>query len=328
MGVTKARRNRTASRSNRVDAEGSGWLADQRFAFGLHFRSELELPELAPGECGAPDVTVRLGKAPHRLADAVPVRRHGWASADAFLFEAPGVARYLVSGGAEVVVEPCPGAEASHVRTYLLGSVIGALCYQRGLIPLHANALEAGGRAIAITGDSGAGKSTLAAHLSRRGYRVMGDDVCALSFGADGRVMVWPGARRFKLWADALAAFGEDTAGLEKVVDGRDKYVLPHERDGAPAPAPLDQLYLLKAAAPGERGGVRQLGGKAAFEALIANAYRLEIAAAMGRRTEVFSRAIETLRQASVFVFERRWGLDLLAEEAAVLEAHIEAPAR
>ncbi len=303
-------------------------MADARFAFGLHIRSELQLPELAPGGADDPDVVVRLGDLPRTLAGATRVKRHGWATPDAFLFEAPGVARYLVTDGAEVVVEPCLGAEPSHIRTYLLGSVLGALCYQRGLIPLHASALEADGRAVAIAGDSGAGKSTLAAHLSRRGYRVMGDDVCALSFEADGRVMVWPGARRFKLWADALAAFGQDTAGLEKVVDGRDKYVLPHEREDAPAPAPLDRLYLLAAVAPGGQGAIRQLGGKDAFEAMIGNAYRLEIAAAMGRRSEVFARAIETLRQASVFVFERRWGFDVLAEEAAALEAHFKAPAR
>jgi hypothetical protein len=307
--------------------QGSGRVADARLAFGLHFRSELELPELAPAVAGEPDVLIRLGDVPHRLGGAARVGRRGWATPEAFLFEAPGVARYLASGGGEVVIEPCVGAEASHIRTYLLGSVLGALCYQRGLFPLHANALEAQGRAIAIAGDSGAGKSTLAAHLSRRGYRVMGDDVCALSFETDGRVMVWPGARRFKLWADALAAFGQDTAGLEKVVDGRDKYVLPHERDDAPTPCLLDRLYLLATAPPGAPGAVRQLGGKAAFEALIANAYRLEIATAMGRRTEVFARSIETLRQASVFVFERRWGLDRLAEEAAVLEAHFKAPA-
>jgi hypothetical protein len=303
-------------------------VADQRVAFGLHFRSELELPELAPGGEGEPDVLIRLGDLPKRLDGAARVKRRGWATPDAFLFEAPGVARYLVSGGAEVVVEPCLGAEASHIRTFLLGSVLGALCYQRGLIPLHANALEADGRAIAIAGDSGAGKSTLAAHLSRRGYRVMGDDVCALSFEAGGRVMVWPGARRFKLWADALAAFDLDTVGLEKVVGGRDKYVLPHEREDAPDPAPLDRLYVLATAPPGRSAAIRQLGGKDAFEALIGNAYRLEIAAAMGRRAEVFARAIETLRQASVFVFERRWGFDVLAEESAALEAHFRPPAR
>ncbi|HXQ14707.1 MAG TPA: hypothetical protein VN814_08815 [Caulobacteraceae bacterium] len=301
-------------------------MAEGRFAFGLHFRSELELPELAPGGVGEPDVTVRLGDVPHQLDGAAKAGRRGWATPDAFLFEAPGVARYLASGGAEVVVEPCVGAAASHVRTFLLGSVLGALCYQRGLIPLHANAMETDGRAVAIAGSSGAGKSTLAAHLSRRGYRVMGDDVCALSFEADGRVMVWPGARRFKLWADALAAFGEDTAGLQRVADRRAKYVLPHERDDAPTPAPLDRIYLLAKAAPGEAGAVRPLGGKAAFEALLANTYRLEIATAMGRRAEVFARSIETLRQASVFVFERRWGLDRLAEEAALLEAHFKAP--
>ena len=326
MGVTAGRRNRTASASRLRCDWGSGRLAEGRFAFGLHFRSELELPELAPDSGGEPDVVIRLGSVPDQLDGAAPVRRRGWATPDAYLFEAPGVARYLVSAGAEVVVEPCAGAEPSHVRTFLLGSVLGALCYQRGLIPLHANALETDGRAVAIAGGSGAGKSTLAAHLSRRGYRVMGDDVCPLSFEADGRVMVWPGVRRFKLWADALAAFGEDTTGLEGWRTGAPSTCCRTARDDAPLPAPLDRFYLLARAAPGEAGAVRPLTGKAAFSALLANTYRLEIATAMGRRAEVFARSIETLRQASVFVFERRWGLDVLGEEAAALEAHFKAP--
>jgi hypothetical protein len=267
---------------------------------------------------------VRLGEAPRELPGSVAVGRHGAASADAFLFEAPGVARYLVRGGAEVTIEPALASEPSHIRTYLLGSVLGALCYQRGLIPLHANALATHGRCIALAGETGAGKSTLAAYLSRRGCRVMGDDVCALSFAADGRVMVWPGARRFKLWADTLAAFGEETAGLEKVVDGRDKYALPHDGEAAPEPAPFEALYLLRTAADGAAGAIRQLAGQAAFAGVIANIYRLEIAVAMGRRSEVFAGAIEILRQASVFVFERRWGFDALAEGAARLERHIE----
>jgi hypothetical protein len=298
-------------------------VTDERFAFGLRIRSELELPELAAGAAGEPDVVIRVGDVPDALPDATQVGRHGWATPHAFLFEAVGVGRYLVSDGAEIVVEPAAGTEPSHVRTYLLGSALGALCYQRGLVPLHANALDVGGRVVALAGASGAGKSTLAAHLSRRGYRMMGDDVCALSFEADG-VMVWPGVRRFKLWSDALTAFGLGAGGLEKVVGGRDKYVLPHDREDAPPAAPFHALYLLAKAAPGDCGGIRPLGAAASFEALVANTYRFDIARAMGRRTEVLARAIETLRQASAYVFERRWGFDVLDEEAARLEQHFQ----
>jgi hypothetical protein len=299
-----------------------GAVIDERFAFGLRIRSALELPELAPGGAGEPDVVVRLGDVPGTLVGGVRVGRYGCATPRTFLFEAPNVARYLVSDGAEVVVAPAAGAEPSHARTYLLGSVLGALCYQRGLVPLHANALAIGSRVVALAGASGAGKSTLAAHLSRSGYRMMGDDVCALSFEADG-VMVWPGVRRFKLWADALTAFGQDTGGLERVIGGRDKYVLPHDPEDAPQAAPFRALYLLAKAAPGACGGIHPLGAAASFEALVANAYRFDIARAMGRRTDVMARAIETLRQASVYVFERRWGFDVLAEEAARLERHL-----
>ena len=160
-------------------------MADARLGFGLCFHSELELPELAPGGSSEPDVVIRLGAAPQQLAGANRVRRHGWATPDAFLFEAAGVARYLVAGGSEVTVEPYAGAEATRIRAFLLGSVLAALCYQRGLLPLHANALETQGGAVALAGESGAGKSTLAAHLAARGYRMMGDDVCVLGAEPD-----------------------------------------------------------------------------------------------------------------------------------------------
>ena len=42
-----------------------------------------------------------------------------------------------------------PGASSRNVRVFLLGSAFGALLHQRGLLPLHANAVEVDGRAVA-----------------------------------------------------------------------------------------------------------------------------------------------------------------------------------
>ena len=83
---------------------------------------------------------------------------------------------------AEIVAEPRQGVPDSNVRLFLLGSAMGALLHQRGLLPLHTNAVEVGGRAFAFMGKSGAGKSTLAAWFHDRGFRIVADDVCVVGF--------------------------------------------------------------------------------------------------------------------------------------------------
>ena len=52
---------------------------------------------------------------------------------------------------------------------------------QRKVLPLHGSAIAINGKAYAIIGDSGAGKSTLALAFLNRGYRLLTDDVIAVS---------------------------------------------------------------------------------------------------------------------------------------------------
>lgn len=68
--------------------------------FGLHVRSEIELPELALREGGgAPDVRVRPGAMPDEVAAEGYSKRF-----DGTLLAAPEVGRYLTRGGEELVV--------------------------------------------------------------------------------------------------------------------------------------------------------------------------------------------------------------------------------
>ena len=66
-------------------------------------------------------------------------------------------------GGNRISFSPAAGAEETAVRLYLLGTCMGALLFQRKLLPLHGSAVVINGKAYAFVGDSGAGKSTLAA---------------------------------------------------------------------------------------------------------------------------------------------------------------------
>ena len=108
--------------------------------------------------------------------------------------------RYAVRGGCEIFYDPAEGASARNVRLYLLGSAFGALLHQRGILPLHANAVALDGQVHAFLGHPGAGKATLAAAFHDRGYRLLSDDVCAVRLDAQDRPWVEPGMPRLRLW--------------------------------------------------------------------------------------------------------------------------------
>jgi hypothetical protein len=154
-----------------------------------------------------------------------------------------GIARFRISGGDRIAFAPWQGeGNPRDLRTFLLGSAMGALLIQRGLLVLHGNALEKDGRAIVGLGHSGAGKSTLAYALMQQGWRLLADDLVVIS--PDGLVL--PGIPRIKLWHDAARAFGLDPETLPPIREGMRKYLLMGEAvRGAAEAVPLEALFLL-----------------------------------------------------------------------------------
>ena len=287
--------------------------------FGLTIVSEIPLPELDPGLAGAaPDAAVRLDSI------ALPEGIAGYSAAgEATLLTVPKVGRYLISGGSEIVVDPAPEASERNVRLFLLGSAFGALLHQRGLLPLHANAVEIDGRAFAFSGHSGAGKSTMAAWFHDRGHRILADDVCVIGFDAEGCALAHPGIPRLRLWREALEASGRAADGYHRSFDALDKYDVPTERDAPLAPLPLAAVYLLtKAQAEAPAPEVARLTGVAAVDALVANTYRGGYLRTIGGTGQHLAACVRVARAVPVFRAERFWGFDRFEEEARRLEAH------
>ena len=134
------------------------------------------------------------------------------------------------------------GVSDQDISTFLLGSAVGALLIQRGIFVLHGNALEKDGKAIVCMGHSGAGKSTLAYALMQQSWRLLADDLVAVS--PDGLVL--PGIPRIKLWHDAAKAFGLDPDQLPPIRQGMNKYLLMGDAlQRAPQSAPLRAMYLI-----------------------------------------------------------------------------------
>jgi hypothetical protein len=290
--------------------------------FGLHVRSELALPELLEAEASSrPQVTVRVGKVPDApAAGAGPHPTDG-----GLLLVIDGVGRYFVKDGSLIVVEPQPGVPDANVRLFLLGSAMGALLHQRGLLPLHANAVEVGGRAFAFMGASGAGKSTLAAWFHDRGFRIVADDVCVVGFADGGQPQVRPGISRLRLWREALDATGRDVAAYQRSFfgdDAPDKYDVPLARPcSTDAPIPLAAVYLLERS---ESLKIEPLTGVAAAEAVFANTYRGAFVPMAGSSHDHWSACVQLVRSTPIFRAGRRWSLDDLAGQYDGLLEHAE----
>jgi hypothetical protein len=295
------------------------------FDFGL--ASELPLPGLAPAaaEDRRPLVELRVARLPERLAGAGAAQTHLQVSGTDALLLVPGVARFLIRGGRQILVDPLPAVSERQLHLFLLGSALGILAHQRGLVPLHANAVIADGGAHAFCGPSGAGKSTLAAHFQKRGYDLLCDDVCPVAIDEQDRPFAWPGIPRLKLWADAARALGHDPAALEGVAEGVEKFHLPVDRSRHPRPhpIPLRRLYVLDRAAAADNGTITRLTGQEAMQAVLANTYRGMYLAPMGLAARHFRQCAAMLESLAVYRAPRAWGFDVFAREAARLERHM-----
>jgi hypothetical protein len=289
--------------------------------FGLTVHSAIELPELKATDGEAqPDVRITLAEPGH---DDVPETKQ--ESGNSGRFSIKDVAHYSISDGRTIVVEPAINAAARNVRLYLLGSAMGMVLHQRGILPLHATAVEIGGQAFAFMGESGAGKSTLAAWFYDRGHRIIADDVCAVRFDAEGAPVVSPGLSRLRLWKEALVASGRDSTGFERSYAGADdwdKFDVPTHSDlGGDAVVRLAGVYVLGA---GEQFSISPLTGIEATGAIHAHTYRGSYLTRAHAVREHWNACLKLLGQGNFYTLRRRLGFAEFDEQAFRIRAHAE----
>jgi hypothetical protein len=290
------------------------------YRFGpFHFLSELAIAELREaGGGGEREVNIRMGGVPQAIPGGLPYGRFCQVAPAAYLLNIPGVARFFVSDGELVRVEPDANAPAGDLSVYLLGSVFGALCHQNGLLPLHASSVEAGGGVTAFLGDSGAGKSTLAACLERRGYRIVSDDICVLE-GAQ----VIPVAGWLKLWRASLDHLGETPDERNRVYSAEDKYRLYLPATGAERPALANLVFLTRAAEADARPVLVALSAAEAIAQMLRLTYLGYITELTRSHARVFRQCAQVLAGARAYRLTAPWALERMDDVLDLLEAEL-----
>ena len=226
-------------------------------------------------------------RCPASVGDLAAAPRSGvlWrAGPGRLLLEVPDVARYLVSDGNLVEIEPCGAATAGEVRRFLRMTPTAALYLQRGIPVLHAAvAADPAGHAIVLAGNSSVGKSVLLATLVQRGWGLLTDDLAPMTLddaGVPVAVPTWP---EMILWPDAV------DGGATSVADGADvtefgpsgsRRAVGREASFVDEARPVKAIWWLDAHGF-DRIEVRGFKGVSRFEALGGMAYQPRIASAL-----------------------------------------------
>lgn len=289
-------------------------------AYGLVLEADLPLPELVPG-VGPAEVSIRLDEVPRRLDGATAAGAVYQVDATRFLLDVAGIARYLVTGGREIRIQPALAADWADVRVFLLGTCLGALLHQRGVLALHASAVSTAAGAVLFCGPSAIGKSTLAAAFLQRGRALIADELSALVFDAAGAVSVVPAVPVTRLWEDAALRLGLDVRTLARTRPALRKYDVI-AGDFLARPVGVARIYALSTH---DRDVVEiaAIGPEEGVDVITRQIYRRHVLEAAGLEAAHGQRVAAVARSVPIRTVRRPTSPFRLAELADAIEADV-----
>jgi hypothetical protein len=266
-------------------------------AHGLHITSELLCPELKASQknLSEPDVIIRLGEVSDQLVDCIYDDGFSQVKPGAYLLKLEGIAKFLVTDGKEIVIQPALDCPHEVIRLYLYSQGFGTLLHQRGQLILHASAVYTDQGAILFMGTSGSGKSTLVAGFLEQGYQVLADDLCTIGFSEEKIPQVFPGFPQIRLWKDAIQQLGYDVRAMQRVWHKEDKYTLFLPNELTTEFIPLHAIYVLN---PAETQAVlvESLGLSEKLKSVLDNVFKAEYVKGLGVQETVFRQISKILQ--------------------------------
>lgn len=278
------------------------------WGFGLRLTSEIEFPELMPADFEVADIAITMGKTPEKLeGEGILKKAFSSLSKDEYLLNVRNICKYYVCHGNKIIFEPAPGIDECSIRLFLLGTVMAALLYQRGNIPLHAAAIIKEGRLVLFAGNSGVGKSTLLAKLSTMGYDVFTDDICVLQhIPGDYDVLGTASYPMMKLWDDAISKLDNNRFTREfKVRPQLPKFGHFFYESFNTASLPVDKIFILTTKNNTDEISIKKLAPLQAFRQMEKQAYKYQLIVNTKLRSLHFSLLSQLINQIPVFEVSR-----------------------
>jgi hypothetical protein len=205
--------------------------------FGVQLSTDLRLRSYLSPASGTPDLHVEISdRAPAGWAGpAVKAVEAGSGRVPGYYYHErvngvdavilPGVADWYY-GDDRVICHLRDRRYSSRMEIFLLGTGLAYWLELRGMLALHAAAVEVGGRAIGFLATNRGGKSTLAVAMMQAGHALLTDDVMAVE-ASRGGFMARPSYPQLRLWPAQAGALLGDVSGLEFVHPWIRKFRVP-----------------------------------------------------------------------------------------------------
>lgn len=296
---------------------------DHYWLCGLRIASQIQLPQVehAPMNSLQVDAEIRISPiriSPEELRYAAP----GWRIGHKRLhLNVPEVAHFLIREGREILVEPLPDADASEITTLLLGPVFGALCHQRGLLPMQASAARYHNRCFAFLSDRSASRIMRPPPSQQNSSHILPDDVCIIDTRAQGGPLLYPGHRQARLWAQRSGAQRErsnNREGLSRSVSRPP----PFNKERPPQALPLSRLYVLCRHGSASSPSIERLPRPEALSQLVRSTYQPFLIELLGRDSTHLDACTELAYRIPVFRLMGGRELSLLEARDEVITQH------
>ncbi|HEC61985.1 MAG TPA: hypothetical protein ENI27_06985 [bacterium] len=286
------------------------------FAYGLGIHSDLPLPELISSKVEN-DVVIHVGSLdsipPEALGNQPFLKVHQKEA----ILSLGYVGTFIVRSGREITIIPFPDADIRLIQRYLVGIIMGIVLYQRGLLVLHASAINILGSAVALLGCKGSGKSSLAAALYKRKHDLIVDDITAVEMN-NGLVKVFPGFPQIKLSVEAADAIGCDPNSLRSLDKFETKQSYRLEKGFVKVPMPLSRIYLLSAETDFQ---FTRLTPQAAVIELVRHSYPTRWV--LPGDAAHFQQCIKLANEVPIYRINRPFPISKLSEWAQLIEEHV-----
>ncbi|TDB61143.1 phosphoenolpyruvate carboxykinase (ATP) [Arundinibacter roseus] len=222
------------------------------FAFNLLIRSDISLPELNPAtETGQPeDIRICLTSLTLPTLKQTPIHRRGVrarsgsAGSDTIFMSWKGIAAYKAVGGHTLFVDSYT-EDASVLSLFTVSEALGCILLQRGLLLLHASAVQVGAGAYCFMGVPGAGKSTTATAFVQAGAPLLSDDLTAIWFNEKKEPFILPAYPQLKIWENTVEGLSFEKTDLQPVSEGINKFSFNPQHNFPTQPVPLAQVYFI-----------------------------------------------------------------------------------
>ena len=291
--------------------------------YGVNIESEIILPELEElGELEDIDITINYGIMPDKIQDYIKKGKNYKFKKREMWFYIKDVAKYLITNGSSIIVEPEKNAPDIEIKKFILGSCLGMALLQRYTVAIHGGVVVVNDKAIILTGDSGAGKSTLTAAFRIAGYKFMSDDVAATIIDLDrlDYPLVCPGYPRQKLCIDAMESMDYDKENYIKIDKIRNKYSIPTNDSFVQKNMPLGAIIELTSD-DCDCVEIEEVNGLDKIEMLMKNIYRIEITKKSGIYDKYLRKCIHIAKQVPFYRLKRPIGRLSVKEQIDIIKS-------